>query len=175
MILCRDLSGDLISGKIVEVEAYSHSDDPASHAYRGLTNRTRVMFGDPGRAYVYFTYGNHYCLNAVARHSEPAGAVLIRALEPLSGIDVMVKNRGVNDVAKLASGPGRLTQALKIDGKLNGVDLTEVGDLTIVEGERLDDASVVAGRRIGVSVGLDKLWRFFLRGNRFVSRIPASR
>jgi len=172
MILCRRISGNLLSGRIVEAEAYSHRDDPASHAYKGPTERNRVMWGEPGRAYVYFTYGNHYCLNVVARQSEPAGAVLIRALEPMTGIEMMMKSRGVNDVVKLASGPGRLTQALSIGPEFNGVDLTAEGDLMIVEGEGFDDASVQASRRIGLRVGLDKLWRFSVRGNRFVSRTP---
>jgi DNA-3-methyladenine glycosylase len=109
-----------ISGIIVETEAYGFRDDPASHAYRGLTLRNNAMFGGIGRAYVYFTYGNHFCVNVTARsHEIKAGAVLIRALQPLEGIDLMKCNRKTDNILSLTSGPGKVTQSLNINRALN--------------------------------------------------------
>src|SRR5918911_1113572 len=114
-----------LAGIIVETEAYGGNDDPASHAYMRTTARNKVMFGNVGRAYVYFTYGNHFCLNVSARRSKVgAGAVLIRGIEPVEGIELMRQFRPVDDIFSLTSGPGKLTQALKITLALNGTDLT---------------------------------------------------
>ncbi len=114
-LLVRRIGRRLLSGRVVEVEAYRGRGDPASHAYRGETPRNRVMFGEAGKAYVYFTYGFHHCLNVKTERKGVAGAILVRALEPLEGIELMKKNRGREEVRELANGPGKLTQSLKID------------------------------------------------------------
>ena len=117
-IIVRVIRGKILSGMIVETEAYRSKDDPGSHAYRGMTERNRVMFGEVGRSYVYFTYGNHYCLNLVAKDdSTAAGAALIRAIEPLHGIELMRKFRKISDIYNLTSGPGKLTKALDKIGR----------------------------------------------------------
>lgn len=171
-ILVRVIDGNILSGMIVETEAYTR-DDPASHAYRGITARNKVMFEDVGYAYVYFIYGNHYCLNVVAKSKDmEAGAVLIRAVEPIQGIEFMIRNRVRSArirIEMLTNGPGKLTKALSIDSRHNGLDLTVGGELYIEEGRSISDRDVVATRRIGISEGIDKPWRFIMRDNRFVS------
>lgn len=157
-----------LSGMIVEVEAYRGSDDPASHAYRGMTRRNEVMFGEPGHAYVYFTYGNHYCLNITTEGVGKAGAVLIRALEPLEGIEAMMKNRPVKDVVELTNGPGKLTRAMNIDVGLNGEDLVKSTRL-FVEWMAFP-LRIGVSSRIGIRRGTDLPWRFYVEGNKFVSR-----
>src|SRR5919109_3550132 len=159
-----------LAGIIVETEAYGYSDDPASHACRGATARNKVMFGDVGRAYVYFTYGNHFCLNVSAKRSNvEAGAVLIRGIEPIEGIELMRQFRPVNDVFSLTSGPGRLTQALKITSALNGTDLTSSqSELYIEAGKRTDH--IVTTPRIGITRAVDKEWRFVNPSSLFISR-----
>lgn len=157
-------------GQIVEVEAYRGKDDPASHAFRGPTPRNAPMFGEPGHAYIYFTYGNHYCLNFTTQRVGVPGAVLIRALQPVEGISLMKRFRpNVADV-ELTSGPGKLTKALWIDKSLNEQDLTVRGPLFVVD--RGDKGLEIArSTRIGVGEhGGDKFWRFFVRGNPYISR-----
>ncbi len=171
-MLVRVIDGNILSGMIVETEAYTR-DDPASHAYRGVTARNKVMFGDVGHAYVYFIYGNHYCLNVVAKSKDmEAGAVLIRAVEPIQGIEFMMRNRGRSariSIEMLTNGPGKLTKALSIDSRHNGLDLTVGGELYIEEGLSIKDRDIVATGRIGISEGIDRPWRFIIRDNRFVS------
>lgn len=159
-----------LAGIIVETEAYGYSDDPASHACIGATARNIPMFGDVGRAYVYFTYGNHFCLNVSARRSNVgAGAVLIRGIEPIEGIELMRQFRPVNDVFSLTSGPGKLTQALKITSALNGTDMTSSeSELYIEFGKR--PKHIVATPRIGITRAVDKEWRFVNPSSLFVSR-----
>ncbi len=170
-ILVRVINGKILSGIIVESEAYRSIDDPASHSYRGKTERNSVMFGEVGHAYVYFTYGNHYCLNIVAKEDNvPAGAVLIRAIEPIEGIKQMQKFRKIDDLYNLTTGPGKLTQALSITKKQNGTDVTKKGETYILNGKDIDRSSVIATSRIGVSIALDKQWRFLIADNKFVSR-----
>jgi len=170
-ILVRVVNGKILSGTIVESEAYRSTDDPASHSYRGKTERNSVMFGEVGHAYVYFTYGNHYCLNIVAKDdATPAGAVLIRAIEPIEGVSFMHKYRKTQDPYNLASGPGKLTQALKITKKQNGVDVTKKGELYILNGKDISRSEIVATSRIGIRVALDKQWRFLIAANKFVSK-----
>jgi len=160
-----------IGGIIVETEAYL-TGDPASHAFRGKTQRNAAMFRQPGTAYVYRIYGIHHCINVVGAPSGIGEAVLIRALEPVWGIDVMIANRGGQK--NLCSGPGRLCQALAIStGKHNGTRLTGEGPISI----RLDDTGrlpaqteIVATRRIGVSTGIENLWRFVAAGHPALSR-----
>ena len=168
LIGCTVRHGDC-AGAIVETEAY-HDAEPACHAYVGLTARTSTLFGDPGRAYVYRSYGIHALLNAV---SEPAGigaAVLIRALEPLEGLGAMRARRGLGRVEELCSGPGKLTQALGIDLELNGSDLA--GGPVRFEAPRPDweDVEVIAGTRIGITKAIELPWRFCAAGSRSVSK-----
>jgi DNA-3-methyladenine glycosylase len=167
--LVRVKDGARMTGRIVEAEAYRGSEDPASHAFRGPTPRNAPMFGEPGHAYVYFTYGNHYLLNATTEVSGKPGAVLIRAIEPLKGLSVMKKLRPSVPELALTNGPGKLTKALGIDKALNKVDMTKLGPLFIVDAE---DAAFEIARsaRIGIGEGKDRLWRFYLPGNRYLSR-----
>ena len=170
-VIVRVVRGKILSGMIVETEAYRSKDDPGSHAYRGMTERNRVMFGEVGRSYVYFTYGNHYCLNLVAKDgSTAAGAALIRAIEPLQGIELMRKFRKISDIYNLTSGPGKLTKALDITKDQNAVDVTKKGELYVTEGRRIDESQVIAASRIGINLGLDKKWRFLIKDNQFVSK-----
>lgn len=159
-----------LSGTIVETEAYGYSDDLASHACMGPTVRNAVMFGEVGRAYVYFTYGNHFCVNVSARSSRmEAGAVLIRGLEPVEGIDVMRQLRPVEDVFSLTSGPGKLTQALNITSVLNGADMTSPdSELYIEFGAR--PRRVLVTPRIGITRATGREWRFLDPSSPYVSR-----
>jgi DNA-3-methyladenine glycosylase len=161
------------SGRIVEVEAYEGSIDPASHAFRGQTARNAVMFGPPGHLYVYFTYGMHFCCNVVCREAGVASAVLIRALAPLSGMDDMRARRvraGMGD-HHLASGPAKLCQALAIDRSLDGADLvTKDRDVTILSDGVEPPQQPSVGPRIGIRQGTDRMWRFWVAGDRNVSQ-----
>jgi len=168
--LVRYTNNTRLVGKIVEVEAYRGGDDPGSHAYRGMTPRNRLMFGKGGFAYVYFTYGMHYCFNVVTERENVPGAVLVRALEPLSGIETMRKNRGNKNVLNLTSGPAKLTEAMSITKKQNGLDLTGSKELFICEPEVKENFEVVSTKRIGIKVGVDKPWRFYIKNDSFVSR-----
>lgn len=168
----------ILRGKIVETEAYRGSEDPASHAYRGVTPRTKVMFGEAGFSYVYFTYGFHYCFNVVTEKSGTAGAVLIRAVEPLSGIHLMKKRRGTEKPSELTNGPAKLTQAFGITTKHSNLDLT-VRDLHLEEdfiaantnGKICEEHFINIGvsTRIGIRDGREFLYRFFLKDSPFVS------
>jgi DNA-3-methyladenine glycosylase len=160
--------GHLLSGKIVETEAYIGFKDPASHAYRGMTPRNQVMFGDPGYAYVYLTYGMHHCLNLVTEKKGYPAAVLIRALQPAEGIELMKKRRGRQNLEDLTSGPAKLCQALGIDRSLNGADLCS--DIIYVEDRGGVVKEIVSSTRIGINEGKKKKWRFFIKNNEFVSR-----
>lgn len=166
-VLVHETPRGLLAGRIVEVEAYRGPRDPASHAYR-LTPRSRIMWGKPGTAYVYFTYGNHYCVNVVTEREGIAGAVLIRALEPVEGVEIMRANRGIDDERLLASGPGRLTQAMGIRREHNEADFTRP-PLYLAYGQR-ERIRVVARPRIGIRVATGRAWRFYVAGNGFVSR-----
>ena len=158
--IVRKIGNHEISGIIIETEAYRHRDDPASHAFRKITERNKVMFDEVGKAYVYFTYGMHYCFNVVARNSEfEAGAVLIRAIIPEKGIEIMEKNRGIKDLEKLTDGPAKLTQALGITKKHYGVDLTIDSKLFIADGVKRP-GKIIASPRVGIKNATDKLWNF---------------
>jgi DNA-3-methyladenine glycosylase len=155
-----------VGGPIVEVEAYDH-EDPAAHGFRGRTERNRSMFGPPGHAYVYRSYGIHWCLNFVSEPEGVASAVLIRALEPHHGIDEMIRRRRLDDVRLLASGPGRLCQALGITGEHDGLPLDEPPfELLAREGE----PEIAAGPRVGITKAADRPWRYGLAGSRYLSR-----
>jgi DNA-3-methyladenine glycosylase len=171
--VARDLLGRNVvhgetAGRIVETEAYLGVNDLAAHSARGLTPRTRVIFGPPGHAYVYFIYGMHECLNLVAEPEGQAGCVLIRALEPVAGLDVMRARRGRDNIRDLCSGPGKLTQAMNITRTLNGVDVTK-GPLTVREGTG-ENFEIQTTPRIGITHCADWPLRFLIAGNRFVSR-----
>jgi DNA-3-methyladenine glycosylase len=157
------------AGVIVETEAY-HMSEPACHAYVGLTARTSTLFGPPGRAYVYRSYGIHALLNAVCEPVDVGAAALIRALEPLEGVEVMRARRGLSRLEDLCSGPGKLTQALGISLEENGTDLA-AGPVAIeARPPGWTDVSVVAGTRIGITKAAELPWRFCVAGSRSVSR-----
>jgi len=171
--LVRVIGRAVLIGRIVEVEAYSGRDDPASHAYRGPTQRNMPMFGEPGHAYIYFTYGNHYCLNVTTQRAGVAGAVLIRAIEPLKGLGVMKRFRpGVPDL-QLSNGPGKLTKALAIDKSLNEVDLTRHGPLYIAKANSEVSSTIKRSPRIGITSGIERLWRFYIQPSQYVSRVAS--
>ena len=159
-----------LSGTIVETEAYGGPDDPASHARMGPTPRNSVMFGKVGRAYIYFTYGSHFCVNVCARSpDQPAGAVLIRALEPAEGIALMKFNRNRDDPYSLASGPGKLTRALGITPLLNGVEMTSSKSELYIE-RGTGPRRIISTSRIGITRATEKLWRFVDPSSPYVSR-----
>ena len=172
--VARDLIGCVVrhgetAGRIVETESY-HMDEPACHAYAGLTGRTHTLFGKPGRAYVYFSYGIHSLLNAVAENEGTGAAVLIRAVEPVEGVDLMRARRGVERAEDLCSGPAKLTQALGIDLELNGSSLID-GPIEVLARERgAAEPRVVIGERIGITKAADLPWRFCDADSRHVSR-----
>jgi DNA-3-methyladenine glycosylase len=169
-ILVRKVGdGTLLTARIVEAEAYQE-DDPASHSFRGRTNRTEVMFGPPGHAYVYFTYGMHHCMNVVTGSTGEGSAVLLRAAEPLEGLEEMARRRGTNDPRALCSGPGRLCQALGIDRAENGLDLVRGRLLWLLEGAPVAPSTISVGPRVGITSGTERPWRFSVQGDRFVSR-----
>ncbi|CAN5173573.1 DNA-3-methyladenine glycosylase [soil metagenome] len=166
------VSADGRSGRIVEVEAYCGSIDPAAHTFRGKTRRNATMFGCAGFMYVYFTYGMHWCCNAVCGDEGEGAGVLLRALEPLAGLEIMriARPRARRD-RDLCSGPGRLTQAMGITGAQNGIDLVAAqGGFTIVSDGTMPPEEPVAGTRIGISRGKDLPWRWHVAGNTHVSR-----
>jgi DNA-3-methyladenine glycosylase len=161
--IIRKIGRQEISGIITETEAYRHKDDSASHAFRKITKRNKVMFGDVGMAYVYFTYGMHYCFNVVAKHPKiKAGAVLIRAIEPEKGINMMQENRKITNLKNLTNGPAKLTQALKITKEQYGVDLTKNSKLFIEEGIK-KSKEIFTNPRIGIKKSTDKLWNFKIK------------
>jgi DNA-3-methyladenine glycosylase len=169
-LLVSTAGGALTAGRIVETEAYLGAEDPGSHAAtKGVTPRNRVMFGPPGVAYVYFTYGNHYMLNAVCEREGVAGAVLIRALEPVSGIDVMTSRRRGRPLRELCSGPGKLTQALAIELEDNGIPFGK-GRVALLGTDSIGELGVGVSGRIGLSSGHDLPLRFYLLGSEWVSK-----
>jgi len=157
--LTRKIGNYEMSGTIIETEAYRHKDDPASHAFRNITDRNKIMFGEVGIAYVYFTYGMHYCFNVVAKKMKtPAGAVLIRGIVPEKGIKKMQENRNIENLKNLTNGPAKLTQALEITKEHYGIDLTKKTELYIEEG--LEIKKIKKSTRIGIKDGKEMLWNF---------------
>lgn len=168
-ILVHSKNGIRTSGRIVEVEAYLGNQDPASHAYKRKTERNRVMFGPPGYAYVYFTYGSHFCMNVVTGNDGEASAVLIRALEPLEGVTAMKRRRKKTKEKDLTSGPGKLAQALGIDRKCYGLDLLKK-PLWISEERSGNTYKVKRSPRIGIKQAVDLPYRFYLPDSDYLSR-----
>jgi DNA-3-methyladenine glycosylase len=172
--VARDLIGCVVrhgetAGRIVETESY-HMDEPACHAHAGVTERTQTLFGPPGHAYVYFSYGIHSLLNAVCEQEGVGAAVLIRALEPVDGIDVMRGRRGLQRTVDLCSGPGKLTQALEIGLSLNGSSLVD-GPIALLDREPgAREPRIVVAERIGITKAADLPWRFCDAGSPHVSR-----
>jgi DNA-3-methyladenine glycosylase len=172
--VARELIGCVVrhgetAGRIVETESY-HMAEPACHAFAGLTERTRTLYGEPGRAYVYFSYGIHSLLNAVAEGEGVGAAVLIRALEPVDGVDLMRRRRGLHRAEELCSGPGKLTQALGIGMSLNGSSLVD-GPIELLTREPgVREPRVVAAERIGITKAMELPWRFCDADSRHVSR-----
>jgi DNA-3-methyladenine glycosylase len=180
-VLVRDGGKQRLTARIVEVEAYLGEEDPAAHAAAGKTPRNAVLFGPPGHAYVYFIYGNYYCLNVSCEREGKAGGVLFRALEPLFGIEAMaqarrIKIHGPKDWPKLTSGPGRLSQAFGITrARDNGCDLTSSASSLWIGDDGFRSPGVRITPRIGITKAADKPLRYFLAGSRFVSgRITAT-
>jgi DNA-3-methyladenine glycosylase len=157
---------DGVGGPIVEVEAYDR-EDPAAHGYGGRTERNASMFGPPGHAYVYRSYGIHWCLNFVCEQEGSASAVLIRALEPVHGLGVMRERRGLDDPRLLCSGPGRLCQALGITGRQDGLPL-DVPPFELAA--RDEELTIAVGPRVGITKAAEQPWRYGLAGSRFLSR-----
>jgi len=157
---------DGVGGRIAEVEAYHHTD-PAAHSYRGPTERNAVMFGPPGHAYVYRSYGIHWCLNFVCEPAGSASAVLIRAIEPLEGLAKMRRRRGFRDERLLCSGPGRLCQALRISLAHNGLPLDREPFELLARTEKFE---IATGVRIGITKATERPWRYGIKGSKFLSK-----
>jgi DNA-3-methyladenine glycosylase len=174
-VLVRNSGKLRLAARIVEVEAYLGENDPAAHAFAGNTARTSVLFGPPGYAYVYFIYGNHYCLNVSCEREGKAGSVLFRALEPLLGIEEMARARkitllGPRDLPRLTSGPGRLAEAFGITrARDNGCDLTSPGSGLWIGDDTFPAGKIQVTPRIGISKAADQRLRYLLAGNAFVS------
>ncbi|MGC9209309.1 MAG: DNA-3-methyladenine glycosylase [Nitrososphaeria archaeon] len=170
-LLVRRFGDRMAALRITEVEAYRGRDDPASHAYRGNRGRASIMYGEVGIAYIYLSYGINYCLNVTARSPfQEAGAVLIRAAEPVFGLDLLERDERKGQ-CRIASGPGNLTRAIRIDIRYNGTDMTSDRTLFFSPGYLRDGERIVSGPRIGISRGTDRPWRFYIEGNCSVSRL----
>ena len=173
--LVRDLGNAVVGGRIVETEAYGGPGDPGSHADRAPNGRARIMFGPAGVVYVYFTYGMHHCMNVVTGAQGQASAVLVRALEPRWGIELMRTGAPVTlPDHQLASGPGRVCRALGVDRELNGVDLG-AGPLRVLRGRRRRDEEIRRGIRVGLSADDERPWRFWVPGPSVSRRAPGNR
>jgi DNA-3-methyladenine glycosylase len=157
---------DGVGGTIVEVEAYDH-EDPAAHGYRGRTPRNASMFGPPGHAYVYRSYGIHWCLNFVCEAEAVASAVLLRALEPTQGLEEMQRRRGLEEPRLLCAGPGRLCEALAVTREHDGLPLDEPPFELLA---RTEEPEIAVGPRIGITQAVDRPWRYAVAGSRFLSR-----
>jgi DNA-3-methyladenine glycosylase len=167
-LLVRAAPRGRLLARIVETEAYEESD-PASHSYRGRTSRNEVMFGPAGCLYVYFTYGMHFCMNVVTGREGEGSAVLLRAAEPLEGLDSMARRRGTDDPRLLCSGPARLCQAFGVGRRQNGLDVVRGRDVFLLAGEQAPSSPVRVTSRVGIRNGVERPWRFLLEGDPFVS------
>jgi DNA-3-methyladenine glycosylase len=167
-----EVAPDLL-GRIVETEAYER-DDPASHAFAGETPRNRTMFGPPGHLYVYFTYGMHWCMNAVTGPVGDGSAVLLRAGEPVEGFDAMMANRGTDRIRDLCRGPARWARAFRVNGDQDGVDLVRGREVWVEPGSPVPQEVITRGPRVGVRQAAEVPWRFHVAGSRWVSLGPAT-
>ncbi len=175
-IFVRRIGRKILSGKIVETEAYLHSD-PACHAFRGMTNRNKVMFNEGGFLYVYFIYGMHYCANIVTYKKDVGEAVLIRAVEPIDGIEIMLKKRFPHgshlknelQLKNLTNGPAKFAQAFDLTQEHSGANLLE-NKIFLLEGGKISGAQIYTTTRIGITEGKEKKWRFYLKNNPWVSK-----
>jgi len=168
--LVRVVGNSVLEGKVVETEAYYGEGDPPSHASSGRTARSEIMWRKPGLAYVYLIYGMYFMFNVVTESRGSPGAVLIRAVEPLEGLDSMEKNRGGISGADLTNGPGKLAQAFEIDRGLNGEDVVNSDQILFLARGNPNPNNIETSRRIGVSEGKEEELRFYLAGNEYVSR-----
>jgi len=174
-IIVREINGQKIMTKIVDTEAYMGAEDKASHAYNNKkTKRTKTMFGKGGLAYIYLIYGMYHCFNIVTAVKDDPHAVLIRAVEPVDGLELIKKNRNIksSNIEDLTNDPGKLSQALKIDKSLDGCDLVKSNKLYLLDQEN-NDFKVEAAPRVNIDYAeeyKDKLWRFYIRGNKFISK-----
>lgn len=166
-MLERKIGNETIKVRIVETEAYDQTD-VASHSYKGETPRTKVMFGEAGHLYVYFTYGMHFCCNIVVGEIGQGSAVLIRAVEPIVGEEMMMKLRKGRTGVEISNGPAKLCQALGIDKAMNGHDLSK-NPLKLIKMEATEKKYIAQTTRIGISQGKDVPWRFYIKNNRFIS------
>jgi len=173
-VLVKSNGKEILAGKIVEVEAYHGDIDEAAHSYGGITKRNEIMFEAGGYLYVYFTYGAHHCCNVVTGKKGQGTAVLIRAVEPVAGIDSMIRNRfgrklkNEKEIFNLTSGPGKVCQAFRLDRSHSGTDLT--GEkIFILDGEKIKSRDIGISKRIGITRSLDLLWRFFIKDNPYLS------
>ena len=172
--LVRRWGSHTLIGRIVEVEAYHQDGDRAAHSHGGKTPRNEVMFGPPGHVYVYFIYGMHYCMNVVTEPEGIGAAVLIRAVEPLQGVEIMQQLRGPRiRMRDLTNGPAKCCEAFDVGPSENGLSLNGP-DLFLDEGEPLAKTEIAAGHRIGITKSTDLEWRFFINNNRFVSKGPVA-
>ncbi len=169
MILVRKSKASSATGIIVEAEAYCGEDDPASFAFRGRTKRSERLYGPPGRAFVYLTYGRHHMLNIVTEREDFPAAVLIRAVEPREGIAMMAKRRKTDNLLQLCSGPAKLCQAFDIDLSLNGVQLYSPKSMLLIEEGERSKSELAWKPRIGIREGKDRLWRAYVKDSSFVS------
>ena len=171
-IVVREIDKDtILMGKIVETEAYIGEHDLACHAHGGKRIRNAPLFGPVGHAYVYFIYGMYYCLNFIARDSKiSAGGVLIRALEPLQGIEYMQFKRHIHKIKDVTNGPGKLTRAFSITKDFNGIEITKKGPLYVIDAPLVSKKDIVVTTRVGISKAADELLRFYIKGNAFISK-----
>ncbi len=174
-VLIKNEGSYLLSGRIVEVEAYDGDDDEASHSFKGKTKRNEVMFNEGGYFYVYFTYGAHYCCNVVTGKSDHGAAVLIRAIEPIDGIALMIERRfdrklkSKREIFNLTNGPGKICKAFGFSKEHSGIDLTK-NLIYIIDEPKLSKSKIGISKRVGITKSIDFLWRFFEIGNPFLSR-----
>jgi DNA-3-methyladenine glycosylase len=172
-VLARRLAGGVVRARIVEVEAYG-PEDPASHAFAGRTARNHVMFGRPGHLYVYFTYGMHHCMNVVTGGEGDGSAILLRAGEPVDGLDLLRRGRPATVDANLCRGPARWATAFEVDLGLNGADLVRGDQIWLERGPHLPAAAIGAGPRIGIRRAADVPWRFTEKASPWLSKGPAT-
>ncbi len=174
-IFVKNDSKNLLAGKIVEVEAYHGKDDQAAHTFIGKTERNKIMFEEGGFFYVYFTYGAHFCCNVVTEKKGIGSAVLIRAIEPIQGLEIMAKNRFgkklINEKEKhnLTNGPGKICQAFGINKKHYGIDLTG-NKIYLLNNRKIPEDKIITAKRVGIKKSVDLMWRFYIKDNPYVSK-----